>query len=354
MGSDTLTLNGGKVGTMMLNTGGGAGNDKVTISNFPNVGTPAVSGIGMLSLTAPSNGNNMINVTNSGLTTGTVTAGAGNNNIKLSTLTVVNSASVSAGGGNNTIALNSVVSETTAGATLSVTSGGGSNSLSLTGSTAKSVALTSGTGNNVVNISNDTLTGTSGTTLNLNTGGPGSNTYQIINVNNNTFSGGNANIKAGDGPQYAFPPTVRLPLGYTVPLSQTSQFTMDSDTGIGTGTINVGNNFQYVTVGDTAADSAVANTLTVNVGTGSNIDLLNATVAGAESITVGDLQNFGRSSARTTVPPNGAPFLLPNSFILNGTAGTLNLSVGANATTVQQNATVAGTENVMVGAAPAR
>ena len=197
VGSDTLNLNGGKVGTMTLNTGAGAGNDTVTINNFPNVGT--VSGIGLLSLTAPSNGNNLLTVENSGLTTGTVTAdGTGNNTVNLNALTFLNAATVNA-------------------------TGGGNNTINFTGSKAKSVAVTSGTGNNVIKIDNDTLTGTSGTTLSLTTGGTGSTTYQIINVSNDTLSGGNANISAlGTGPVYAFPPTVGLPLGYTLPLSQTS------------------------------------------------------------------------------------------------------------------------------------
>ena len=124
---------------------------------------------------------------------------------------------------------------------------------------------------------------------------------------------------------------------------------MNSDTGIGTGTINLGNNFRYVTVGDTPADSVVATTLNVTAGTGSNIDTLNANVTGAESINVGDLQNFGALVGAPTVPGPG-PTLAANSFILNGTANTLSLSVGANATTFQQNAGVTSTESVSVGA----
>ena len=58
-----------------------------------------------------------------------------------------------------------------------------------------------------------------------------------------------------------------------------------------------------------------------------------------------------RTSGAVCAPtvPGPGPTLAANSFILNGTANTLSLSVGANATTFEQNAGVTSTESVSVG-----
>jgi hypothetical protein len=388
-GADTVSANGGKVGTMTVNTGVGTANDSVTVQNFTSVGSSP--GIGKLAITT-ADGTNTISVTNTTMTTDSIIAGNGSDTITVNSPQILTSSTISSGSGNDTISFTSAsagivgkaattITATTGNNhitasgnfnTLSVTTGGGGGAVTFDNSTAVSAKITDGGGANTVDVSNDIVTGAAGLQVGVGTtaGNTGLNT---ITVNNDTVSGasglivnvglaghtnpGTDNVTAtgdtvsgpmtvavaDDGPQYWS--TTPAPNGTVLP---SSNLTLGKDSVGGLLTASAGNFFRNVTVGqDNSTNFVSAGSLSATIGSGSPLTsnsqtvLFNTHVSGAETINVG---NFF-----ATQPPIPA-LVQQSSFTLNGNAGSLSLTVGANAKGgVSQNATVSGTEGVSVG-----
>jgi hypothetical protein len=200
---------------------------------------------------------------------------------------------------------------------LTVNAGDGDNTIGVTDTTLGLATITAGVGSNTVDVSNDLITVQ--VPLNLNVGLGGS-AVQTVSLNNDTFSGGPANIAIGDGTPLFYPG---------------SSLTMTNDTGIGAAVITLGQYFQSVTIGnDQPAGNITAGTLNVAVGDNSDNVQINANVAGAESVTVGS-----------------AGILSPPSLTVGGSVGTpdnpqpLDVQAGDN-WTVTVGATVSGDENI--------
>src|SRR5579883_1046496 len=336
VGADSIIMNNNgtanKIGMVTINTGGGGttSSDSVTVENFASVGNPPVSGIGMLSITTPSNGNNKINVTNSTFTTASVSSpGTGNNSISFSSPKVLGNTSITAGTGNNSINVSGALN------TLSVNTGGGG--VSFNNSSASSANITVGKGPSAVWACGDTITGSAG--LILNVGTPGNTALDNLWVNNDKVMAGPLTVNVfDDGPQYWAPPDKNSSVGYILP---SSNLLMANDTVKGAETVSTGNFFRTVTVGGSAGS------LSATIGDGSPLTsnsqtvAFNTAVSGAESIMVGN--------AFASQPP--IPLLPTSAFSLSGGAGSLALTVGDNfAGGVSQNAIVSGDESVLVGA----
>jgi hypothetical protein len=294
-GADVVSFNGGRIGTLNIDTGAGAAADTVSVTNFASA-TPGVPGIGQLTINT-NGGSDKIDVSSTSLTLLTIGAGDGDNTVNVLAPFIRSSTSI--------------------------TTGAGSDKITFTSPSAKSVAINSGDGNDTIKLNDSKLTSA------IIAAGAGINT---IEINNDTFSG-DLTVTSGDGPDYWTPAPINPP-GSILP---SASFTMNNSSGIAAAKITLGKNFRFVTVGADAANAVSAKSLDLSVGNGANVVVINTVIDGAEKITVGDFQNY--------------PTILfpPNSITINGSAGSLETNIGNNAGFVNIIKTVAGTEKISVG-----
>lgn len=178
-GADRVTLDTGRIGSVMINTGLGTAGDAVTVTNF--LGTPTVPGIGVLQITTP-DGNDAINVTKTSMTSLSIFAGNGNNRINVDSPLIRGTATIFSGNGNDTIDF-----KATSVRYLNINADGGLNRVRVYDT---NVVLTMNiVGATDLAISNTTVGSISGIFS-----GPGS----TINVNGLTVNSGNLSVGAGN------------------------------------------------------------------------------------------------------------------------------------------------------------
>jgi hypothetical protein len=182
--------------------------------------------------------------------------------------------SIVSGNGNDTENVNG----TTAGVITMVAGNGrdNGNSLTLSNSTFISGSIISGSvpKNNTVVANGNTITGSAG--LSITTGNAGNKI--AVTVDNDHFSGGNLNVKTGDGVVYW---DLSKDAPYPDITGNESTFESVGSTGIGSAAINLGKFFQSVSMADSMKS------LTLAVGDNWMFTTLNNTVSGNESITMG-------------------------------------------------------------------
>ena len=200
---------------------------------------------------------------------------------------------------------------------LTINAGDGDNTIGVTNTTLGSATITAGVGSNTVDVSNDMITVQAPLNVNVGLGG---SAVQTVSLNNDIFSDGPASIAIGDGTPFFNPG---------------SSLTMTNDMGIGAATITLGQFFQTVTIGSNPTTNSIsASTLNVAIGDNSDNVQINANVAGAESITVGN--------AGTLSTP---------AITVDGSVGTpdnpqpLDIQVGDN-WSLTVSSTVSGDENI--------
>ena len=104
-GADIVSLNGGRIGSLNIDTGAGGAVDTVTVSNFASA-TPGVPGIGQLTVTTYG-GSDRIDVASSSLTTLTIAAGDGDNTVNVAAPFIRSSTSITTGAGSDRITFTS-------------------------------------------------------------------------------------------------------------------------------------------------------------------------------------------------------------------------------------------------------
>ena len=294
-GADIIRFDGGRIGTLNIDTGAGGAVDTVSVTNFASA-TPGVPGIGQLTINSNS-GSDKIDVLNTSLSLLTIGAGDGDNTVNIAAPFIRSSTSI--------------------------TTGSGSDKITFTSPSAKSVSIISGDGNDTIKLNDSKLT-----TATI-AAGAGINT---IEINNDIFAG-DLTVTSGDGPDYWTPAPINPPGS----ILTSASFTMNNSSGIAAAKITLGKNFRYVTVGADAANAVSAKSLDLSVGNGPNVVVINTVIDGTEKITVGDFQSY--------------PTILfpPNSITINGSAGSLETNIGNNAGFVNISKTVAGDEKISVG-----
>ncbi|MFM7318700.1 MAG: hypothetical protein ACKO5E_17285 [bacterium] len=200
-GSDRVTLDTGRIGTVSINTGLGTANDTVTVTNF--LGTATVPGIGVLQIVTP-DGDDTINVNKTSMTSLSINAGNGNNRINVDSPLIRGTASIFSGNGNDTIDF-----KATSVRYLSINADGGTNrvrvydtnvvmTMSIVGATNLSISNTTvGSISNIISGPNSTIIVNG---LTVNSGNlfvqAGNNSY--VGLTNVNLLGGNAIVNVAD------------------------------------------------------------------------------------------------------------------------------------------------------------
>lgn len=334
-------------GNITINAGSGVDTFRITGTNTPLVpagGTISTANIITITATGPGADNVKLTTVHAGQAS--IVLGTGNDTVDVGASTLGSLGITTQTGGNETITVHDSPGVFPVRPSIgllnisAVTTG--NDTITVNNDSIGRASITAGTGKNTITVTNSEFTTTAGPVPALNIiDDVGGSALQTVTLSNDSFvdiahptlTGGNVSITVGNGPQY-WDKTHLLP---------GSTFTMNKVTGMGTATINLGNFFENVTLGDNTADSIGAKNLNLTVGDNANNVLLNQVVTGADNITVG---SYAVAPGSPLPPPPAVP---PSAVSLNGSAGSLSLTVGSNYATITQAKLVAGAETIKVG-----